>query len=123
MRLALDDFGTGYSSLSYLRRLPIDIVKIDQSFIADIGATPTGRAPIVAAVIDLAHVLGLTVDRRGRRDAAPARRGRGPRLRSSQGYFFAEPMPAEAFGERLGSRPGRLRLPMQRTTTALAGSG
>ena len=64
VRLALDDSGTGFSSLSYLRRLPIDIIKIDQSFIADIGELSTGSA-VVAAVTNLAHVLGLAVTAEG----------------------------------------------------------
>ena len=64
IRLALDDFGTGFSSLSYLRRLPIDIVKIDQSFVADIDHAPAGGA-IVAAVTELAHVFGLSVTAEG----------------------------------------------------------
>ena len=58
--LALDDFGTGYSSLSYLKRFPVDIVKIDQSFIADLVRDESSRA-IVAMTIELAHALGLTV--------------------------------------------------------------
>jgi diguanylate cyclase (GGDEF)-like protein/PAS domain S-box-containing protein len=56
--LAIDDFGTGYSSLSYLRRLPVTVLKIDQSFILELGLDPQG-ATIVASVIDLAHALGM----------------------------------------------------------------
>jgi diguanylate cyclase (GGDEF)-like protein/PAS domain S-box-containing protein len=56
--LAIDDFGTGYSSLSYLRRLPVTVLKIDQSFIFELGLDPQG-ATIVASVIDLAHALGM----------------------------------------------------------------
>ncbi|WP_407341358.1 putative bifunctional diguanylate cyclase/phosphodiesterase [Pengzhenrongella phosphoraccumulans] len=59
IRLALDDFGTGYSSLSYRRRFPVDIVKIDQSFVADMGRDPAAST-MVAAVTHLAHDLGIT---------------------------------------------------------------
>ncbi|MDX6215572.1 MAG: hypothetical protein QOG99_1156 [Frankiales bacterium] len=93
IRIALDDFGTGYSSLGYLRRLPIDIVKIDQSFIADIGQTPSGSA-MISAVTDLAHLVGLTVVAEGvetqqQRDIVLAA---GCEL--AQGYFYAHPQPA-----------------------------
>ena len=64
IRLALDDFGTGYSSLSYLRQYPVDIIKIDRDFVADIGKQPTGSA-IIGAVTHLAHVLGMTVTAEG----------------------------------------------------------
>jgi diguanylate cyclase (GGDEF)-like protein len=103
IRLALDDFGTGYSSLSYLRRLPIDIVKIDQSFIADIGGPTTGGA-IVAAVTNLAHVLDLTVTAEGveTRDQHDAVRDIG--CESAQGYFYAMPMAAADITLYLDSR-------------------
>ncbi len=58
--LSLDDFGTGYSSLNYLRQFPFDIIKIDQDFVSDLGAEPSART-IVAAIVDLAHGLDLTV--------------------------------------------------------------
>jgi diguanylate cyclase (GGDEF)-like protein len=92
VKLALDDFGTGFSSLSYLRRLPIDIVKIDQSFIADMR--PPYGATITAAVTNLAHILGLSVTAEGvetndQRDAVQA-----IGCECAQGYFYAHPMPS-----------------------------
>ena len=90
VRLALDDFGTGFSSLSYLRRLPIDIIKIDQSFIADIGELSTGSA-VVAAVTNLAHVLGLAVTAEGVETQAQRDEVTAIGCDSAQGYFFARP--------------------------------
>ena len=65
VQLSIDDFGTGYSSLSYLQRLPINMVKIDQSFIQEI-MTQASPAPIVRAIIAMAHSLTLGARRRGR---------------------------------------------------------
>ena len=116
IRLALDDFGTGYSSLEYLRRLPVDIVKIDQRFIADIDLASTGGA-IVAAVTDLAHVFGLTVTAEGvetesQRDAVGT-----IGCESAQGYFFARPMAASAFASQLDAdRTNPFRLPLVTAT-------
>jgi diguanylate cyclase (GGDEF)-like protein len=123
IRLALDDFGTGYSSLSYLRRLPIDIVKIDQGFIADIGNAPEGSA-IAAAVTNLAHVLGLSVtaegvETRDQRDAVLAME-----CDFAQGFYFARPMPAAALRTWLGSQPaGVLHLPPDRERRSTEGRG
>jgi diguanylate cyclase (GGDEF)-like protein len=103
IRLALDDFGTGYSSLSYLRRLPIDIVKIDQSFIAGIGQADAGGA-IVEAVTKLAHVLGLTVIAEGVETQSQRDEVSAIGCESAQGYFYARPMPAEAINAQLGAR-------------------
>jgi diguanylate cyclase (GGDEF)-like protein len=100
IRLALDDFGTGYSSLSYLRRLPIDIVKIDRSFVADIGHA-TGGA-IVAAITNLAHVLGFTVTAEGVETQRQCDEVRAIGCELGQGYFYSRPMPAAGIGARLG---------------------
>jgi diguanylate cyclase (GGDEF)-like protein len=102
IRLALDDFGTGYSSLSYLRRLPIDIVKIDQSFVADLSRADQGSA-IVAAVTKLAHVLDLTVTAEGVETELQRDQVKAIGCDSAQGFFYARPMPAAAIGRQLRS--------------------
>ena len=111
VRLALDDFGTGYSSLSYLRDFPVDIVKIDQGFIADIGREPTGVA-IIDAVTNLAHVLGLSVTAEG--IETPLQRDEIITLgcENAQGFLYAWPMPSRELAAQLTDRLGKpLHLP------------
>jgi diguanylate cyclase (GGDEF)-like protein len=100
VRIAMDDFGTGYSSLSYLRRLPIDIVKIDQAFIADI-AHPINGPTIVAAVTNLAHALGLSVIAEGvetrEQDAEVCRIG----CNHAQGFYYAPAVTADKIADYL----------------------
>jgi EAL domain-containing protein (putative c-di-GMP-specific phosphodiesterase class I) len=118
VKLALDDFGTGYSSLSYLRRFPIDIVKIDQAYIADLEQDLAGDA-IVVAVIDLAHRLGQTVVAEGVETAAQHRELMALGCDASQGYYFARPMAADDLETLMQERDvhGAVHLP------ALAASG
>ncbi len=93
--LALDDFGTGYSSLNYLKQFPVDILKIDRTFTAELMHDPASHA-IVTKTIELAHMLDLTVVTEGVETAAQC--AIASRLGSEfyQGYFFARPMPAES---------------------------
>ncbi|MGV8966668.1 MAG: EAL domain-containing protein [Cellulomonas sp.] len=95
-RLALDDFGTGESSLNYLRRFSVDIVKIDQSLVADIGHD-TDATTMVAAVTHLAHDLGKTVTAEGVETADQCDQIMAIDCERAQGYFFARPMSATNF--------------------------
>ncbi len=88
--LVLDDFGTGYSSLSYLRRFPFDVVKIDQSFIADLGSETTGA--IVSAIIDLGHLLHLSVLAEGIETPAQLTQATKLGVDSAQGYHISYPL-------------------------------
>jgi diguanylate cyclase (GGDEF)-like protein len=94
-RLAIDDFGTGYSSLSYLHRFPIDILKIDRSFISNLGGTGGGEK-IVVAIQALADSLGITVVAEGVETKLQASTLRDLGCHYAQGYFFAKPLPSEA---------------------------
>jgi diguanylate cyclase (GGDEF)-like protein len=95
VRLVLDDFGTGYSSLSYLRRLPLDTIKIDRSFVDGIDSDGS-NLPIVQAVIALAHGLGIEVVAEGIETAAQSERLRALVCDRGQGYYYARPQPPEA---------------------------
>ncbi|HVQ49943.1 MAG TPA: EAL domain-containing protein, partial [Mycobacterium sp.] len=92
VRIAIDDFGTGYSALSYLRELPIDEVKLDQSFIAAITVDRRAAA-IVRTVIDLAETLDLTVVAEGVEDVETARALASYGCAVAQGYFCGRPLP------------------------------
>ena len=99
IRLAMDDFGTGYSSLSYLSRLPVDILKMDRSFLVSEHETDSSLA---AAIISLGNSLKLDVVAEGieRLDQITSLRDLGCEL--GQGFLFAEPMNTEALFEYLG---------------------
>jgi EAL domain-containing protein (putative c-di-GMP-specific phosphodiesterase class I) len=89
----LDDFGTGYSSLSYLKTLPIDTVKVDETFIATLDGDPATQT-VVTAIIQLAHGLGMTVVAEGVETAQQRRELTRLGSDSCQGFYFAKPMPA-----------------------------
>lgn len=94
--IAIDDFGTGYSSLAYLQRFPIDFLKIDQSFVRDIG-TNADSAAIIRAIIAMAHNLQLKVVGEGVETEQQFDFLAGHECEEVQGYYFSRPLPAEEF--------------------------
>jgi diguanylate cyclase (GGDEF)-like protein len=100
VQLAVDDFGTGYSSLSYLRRFPVDLLKVDQSFVSGLGHDPEDSA-IVAAVVHMGRALGLTTVAEGVETAHHLIELRELECDVAQGYHFARPAPADAISRML----------------------
>ena len=95
-KLSIDDYGTGYSSLAYLRKLPVNELKIDKSFVMAMEHAP-GDAMIVRSTIDLAHTLGLTVVAEGIENAATLSLLQGLDCDEGQGYHMSKPLPLEGF--------------------------
>jgi EAL domain-containing protein (putative c-di-GMP-specific phosphodiesterase class I) len=93
VRVAIDDFGTGYSSLYYLKRFPVDVVKIDRSFVDGLGTDADDEA-IVTAVLSLGHALGLRVVAEGVETEAQLDRLVGLGCDAVQGYLVSRPVPA-----------------------------
>ena len=97
-KLSIDDFGTGYSSLAYLKRLPVDELKIDKSFVMNMEKDEDD-AKIVRSTIDLAHNLGLSVVAEGVENQLIWDKLRELSCDEAQGYFMGKPMPVEQFAE------------------------
>jgi EAL domain-containing protein (putative c-di-GMP-specific phosphodiesterase class I) len=106
VRVAIDDFGTGHSSLAYLKRFPVDYLKIDRSFIADIPAD-RGDAAITQAIIAMAHSLELRVIAEGVETQAQYDFLLAQRCDEYQGYFFSKPVPEPQLRGLLGSAATR----------------
>ena len=102
LSLVLDDFGTGYSSLSRLKRFPLDVLKIDRSFVSGMHSNPDDRA-IVKATIDMAHAVGLTVVAEGVETREQEQYLREFGCDRAQGYLYARPQPADAISDVLAA--------------------
>ena len=100
VQLAIDDFGTGYSSLNYLKQFPIDVIKIDRSFIQGLGETAQDTA-MIAAMITLGHALGFQVLTEGVETSDQLAQLDTLQCDLAQGYLFARPLPAETVAEYL----------------------
>ncbi len=98
IRISIDDFGTGYSSLSYLKRFPINILKIDQSFVRDIPGDADDAA-IAGTIITMAHSLGLRVVAEGVETVEQLNFMRQHGCDAMQGYYLSKPLPADQFEE------------------------
>jgi EAL domain-containing protein (putative c-di-GMP-specific phosphodiesterase class I) len=110
--LSIDDFGTGYSSLSYLRRFPINILKIDRSFVSDITTDPDDAA-IVVMIIAMARTLGLRTVAEGVEGVEQLNFLREQGCYAAQGYYIARPMPAEDFERWVRAYDGPARIAAQ----------
>ena len=105
LHISLDDFGTGYSSLSYLKEFPVNVLKIDQSFVRDVTTDPSD-ASIVASIITLAHNLGLNVVAEGCETIDQLKFLRAYHCEQVQGYLFSRPLPSNEAEELL--RAGKI---------------
>ena len=103
--LSLDDFGTGYSSLSYLHRFPIDILKVDASFISRIGSCYESWE-IVRAIVMLARALNLEVIAEGVETLEQLTRLRGLKCQYGQGYYFSQPLDGLTAGTLINQKLG-----------------
>lgn len=109
--MSIDDFGTGYSSLAYLRRLPLDEIKVDKSFVEGLGHDPEETA-IVAAIIGMAHALHMEVVAEGVETKEQSNALKALGCEYAQGFYFSHPRPPEAvdallMAEARGPWPGR----------------
>jgi EAL domain-containing protein (putative c-di-GMP-specific phosphodiesterase class I) len=109
LQLAVDDFGTGYSSLSYLRRFPVDVLKVDQSFVSGLGHDAEDSA-IVQAVVHMGRALRLTTVAEGVETAHHLIELRELDCDLAQGYHFSRPLPAEALTRMLDAGPEWLQV-------------
>ncbi len=115
VRLAIDDFGTGYSSLGYLQRFPVDVLKIDRSFVTELPANDSNVA-IVDAIVTLAHGLGLIVVAEGVETPEHSEFLRAHGCDEGQGYYFGRPVPLLEFRKQLVAARNETAAPLVAVT-------
>ena len=111
VRVAIDDFGTGYSSLSTLRTLPVDVLKVDRSFVSGLGRDDSDTR-IVTAIVSMAHALGLSVVAEGVETAPQRDAIRAIGCETAQGYLFGRPVPADQAEALLRGTTGTAVVPV-----------
>ncbi len=109
VRLAVDDFGTGYSSLAYLQRLPLDVIKLDKSFVGGLVSGEHNAAAVAMVIVELGHELGLQIIAEGIESEQQAALLSADRCDYGQGYYFHRPMPADQLSSQLGWVPSTSR--------------
>ena len=102
LKIAVDDFGTGYASLAHMRRFPVDVLKIDRSFIAAVGSSPEGEA-LIRTLVQFGRLLGVTTLAEGVENHLQFARLRREQFDSGQGFLFAPPLDAAGFEAMLAS--------------------
>ena len=107
VRIAIDDFGTGYSSLAYLQQFPVDILKIDRSFISTMADSPESGA-LVRTLVQLGKTLGLETLAEGIEETEQRSQLEREQCDSGQGYLFARPLDADAIETFLADRRSAL---------------
>ncbi|MGO8872289.1 MAG: putative bifunctional diguanylate cyclase/phosphodiesterase [Acidimicrobiales bacterium] len=119
--IAIDDFGTGYSSMAYLRQFPVDILKIDRSFVAEVNETQDSAA-LIHTLVELGRTLGLITLAEGIEHDSQLQALRTEQCDSGQGFFFSRPVPAVDIEALFtAATDGRSAGRAQRTTKALSG--
>jgi len=119
VKVSMDDFGTGQSSLGYLKRLPIDVVKIDRSFVQEVATNPD-YAAIAGAVVAMAHSMGLRVVAEGVETTEQLHFLRKMNCDEVQGYFLAPPVPPDTLAELVARQPLFAALPRARDLSEAA---
>jgi EAL domain-containing protein (putative c-di-GMP-specific phosphodiesterase class I) len=119
VRVAIDDFGTGYSSMAYLQQFPIDVLKIDRSFVSRITETAESAA-LVHTLVQLAKALGMETIAEGIEEEEQRLRLRAEGVESGQGFLFSRPVDAAAIDQLL-SGPGGTSGPSSRPSRRALG--